>query len=123
MNVNVAVLDGWKDWVEVWEGRIRRIRNEKKMRSRLFAVWKLIEILFHLWSPAGKAKEGRPDSVSRRYASVAPFMCYRGVSRQWSKERPMLEKDRGSHLIKRLTFSFPLDFRSPLLPHRVIVIA
>jgi len=95
----------------------------RKMRSRLFAVWKLIEILFHLWNPAGKAKEERPDSVPRGFAIAAPFMCYRGFSRKRSKERPMLEKNRGSHLIKRLKFSFPLGFRSPLLPHRVIVIA
>jgi hypothetical protein len=123
LSINVVALDGWKDWVDAWEGRIRRIRNEKKMRLRLFAIWKLIEILFHLWSPAGKPKEERPDSVSRRVASAAPFMCGRRVSRKWTQERPMLEGNRGSHLIKRLKFSFPLDFRSPLLPHRIIVMA
>ncbi|OGP88537.1 MAG: hypothetical protein A2156_03695 [Deltaproteobacteria bacterium RBG_16_48_10] len=77
-----------------WEGRVERARHEKKMSSRRFAIWKLIEILFNLLNPWGEWKEKR-----------------KGFSMKRKRTGSFLKEITGSHRIKRLllfTIGFPL---------------
>jgi hypothetical protein len=117
-----TVLNGHRERVRKREGWVQGTRHKKKMSSRLIAIWKLIEILCYLWTPSGKRKEEWMGSVPSEVGGASSLFFDRRFLRKRKKERPSLEGNRESHLIKSLMFSFPLDFRSPLPPHRVTVI-
>ncbi|OGP65825.1 MAG: hypothetical protein A2169_08365 [Deltaproteobacteria bacterium RBG_13_47_9] len=98
-----------------WESGLRA-RDKKKMRLRLFAIWKLIEILLNLFAPWRK-REGRwIYSMVSEYDGSYSSVPFKGLLMNRKQEAgPFPRVPFGSHGNKKLFLLFPLDFHSYLL--------
>jgi hypothetical protein len=85
------------------------------MSARLFAIWKLIRVLYILLNPLREGKERGIYSITSETGRFSLPFPLRGFLRKRKKGRPFLKITMGFHLIKGPFFLFPVDLRPFLL--------